>query len=111
MFKVTAEPKFTHTVKVMVPVDGGHKEQSFKATFKVLPVEELTAEDHSEDQAAGQIAVLRKAIISLDELVGDDDQPLPYSDELRDQLLGITYVRIALLRTYLTAITKAKSGN
>ena len=74
-------------------------------------VEELTAEDHSEDQAAGQIAVLRKAIISLDELVGDDDQPLPYSDELRDQLLGITYVRIALLRTYLTAITKAKSGN
>lgn len=111
MFKVTSEPQFTHTIKVMVPTDGGHMEQSFKATFRVIPIEDLAAEDDAEDKAAGQLRTLRKVIVSFGDLVGDDDQPLPYSDALRDQLLEVPYVRIALLRTYLSAVTKAKSGN
>lgn len=109
MFKVTAEPKFTHTVKVQVPVDGGYKEQSFKATFRVLAVDELSGGE--EDEAGQQVSTLRKVICDFDDLVGEDDQPLSYSDELRDKLISVPYVRIALMQTYLKAITKVRAGN
>lgn len=107
MFKVTADPTFTHTVHVMVPVDGGHKEQTFKATFGVISIEEL--EKVQDDE--GQRGVLQKVLRGMDDLIGDDDQPVPYSDELRDQLINVPYVRIALFQTYLGAISKAKTGN
>jgi hypothetical protein len=107
MFKVTADPTFTHKVRVMVPVDGGHTEQTFNATFGVMDVEELEKLQDEE----GQVAVLKKVIRTMSDLVGDDDQPLPYSDALRDKLIGVPYVRIAMFQTYLKAITKAKAGN
>ena len=107
MFKVTTDPQFTHPVKVFVPVDGGHAEQSFKATFRVEGVEEL---DQVQDEG-GQRAVLQRVIVGMSDLVGEDEQPLSYSDRLRDQLIGVPYVRIALFRTYLEAVTKAKAGN
>ena len=47
----------------------------------------------------------------MSDLVGDDDQPLEYNDALRDQLIGVPFVRIALFRTYLEAVTKARAGN
>lgn len=107
MFKVVAIPKFTRPVQVLVPTDGGHIEQSFKATFIVEDVEKLS---EIQDEG-GQKAVLQRVVCHMDDLVGDDDQALPYSDTLRDQLIGIPYVRIALFQTYLTAVTKAKTGN
>ncbi|MEA3265209.1 MAG: hypothetical protein U9R07_17190 [Pseudomonadota bacterium] len=112
MFKLSADPRFTHEVKVQVPVDGGHKEQSFKATFRVLPLDQLTAEDEdasSDDQS--QVNTLRKVVVGLDDLVDDAGEPVPYSDEIRDQLIGVPYVRIALMQTYIRAITKVKAGN
>lgn len=110
MFVVTNEPKFTHDVKVMVPVDGGFKEQSFKATFRVLPMAEL-ADDPMLDPGANQAATLRKVIAHLSDLVDDNQQAIEYSDSLRDQLIGVSYVRIALMQTYLAAVTKSKVGN
>lgn len=107
MFKITTNPTFTHSVHVMVPVDGGHKEQTFKATFAVMDVEELERVQDEE----GQRGVLRKVIKGFDELIGDDDKPVPFSDDLREQLIGVPFVRIALFQTYLKAISKAKAGN
>ena len=107
MFKITAEPKFTHPVTVMVPVDDGHKEQTFKVTFKVEDVEALDKLQGEE----GQKGVLQRVVCGMADLVGDDDQPLPYSAELRDQLIGVPYVRIAMFLTYMGAVTKAKAGN
>lgn len=107
MFKVSKEPRFTHEVKVMVPTDGGFEVQSFKATFRVIDVEKLSdVQDES-----GQKGVLQQVIAGMDELIGDDGQPLPYSDELRDQLIGVPYVRIALFTAYLRGVTKAPEGN
>ena len=107
MFKVTSEPKFTHSVKVCVPVDGGHREETFKATFRVIPIDEL------DDTATleGQQVLLRRVVSHLDELIGDDEKPLPYSDELRDQLIAVPYVRAAMFQTYLAAITLTRVGN
>lgn len=106
MFKVSSEHTFTHPVKVMVPVDGGHVEQSFKTKFRVLPLD-----DQADGSEEGEQVTLRKAIVSMSDLVGEDDQPLAYSDGLRDQLIAVPYVRIALMRAYIGAVAKARVGN
>lgn len=109
MFKVTREPKFTHEVKVMVPTDGGHEQQTFKATFKVMPLDELA--DNNTNTDSGQRGVLKKVVTDMSDLIGEDDQALPYSDELRDRMIEVPYVRVALFQTYLAALTKAPAGN
>lgn len=111
MFKVSADPRFTHEVKVMVPVDGGHTQQTFRATFRALPIDELTGDDDPGDPNGSNAALLKRVIVDLNDLLGDDDKPLTYSDELRDRLIGVPYVRVALMSTYIAAITKARAGN
>ena len=107
MFKITAKPTFTHTVHVMVPVDGGHREETFKATFEVKDIDQL---EKVQDEG-GQRGLLREVITGFDELIDDAGQAVPYSDELREQLIGVPYVRIALFQAYIAAIGKAKPGN
>ncbi|WP_375292319.1 hypothetical protein [Sphingomonas melonis] len=109
MFKVVAEPQFTHPVKVLVPVDGGHETQTFKATFRVLPSDQEDA-GHDLNTTAGSSSFLRDVLLSMSELEGENG-PIPYSDTLRDQLLKVPYVRTALARTYFDAVTKAALGN
>ncbi|MDE1917670.1 MAG: hypothetical protein KGJ57_18175 [Sphingomonadales bacterium] len=105
MFVVTHEPKFTHTVKVQVPTDKGHEVQSFKATFKVLPVIE------EGDATRSAKETLEAALCGVSDLVDDANQAVTYTDELRDQLIAIPYVRIALLDAYIKGVTKAPAGN
>ncbi|MEA3265220.1 MAG: hypothetical protein U9R07_17245 [Pseudomonadota bacterium] len=112
MFKLSTDPRFTHTVKVQVPVDRGHEEQSFKATFKVLPIDQLDAGEGDEaNEADRQVRLLKDVIVDLGDMVDDAGEAIPYSEAIRDQLIGIPYVRIALVRTYIAAITKVKAGN
>ncbi len=107
MFKVVSEPTFTATVTVCVPVDGGHSDQPFKAKFKVVDVDTLGDANGLE----GQQKLLRRVVVGLEDVVGDDGQQLPFNDELRDELIAVPYVRAALLHTYLAAIGKTKAGN
>jgi hypothetical protein len=109
MFKIVQNPEFTHTVPVMVPVDGGHVEQSLKCRFRVLPADEI--DSHDLATPAGTEAYLRAICVRFEDVCGDDGQPIPPSDALTDQLLGITFVRIALVRAYTEAMAKAKRGN
>jgi hypothetical protein len=111
MFKVVSQPTFTHPVDVLVPTDGGHEKQTFKATFRVLADADSDDDRHDLNSTAGSTAFLREVIVSLSDLAGDDDQPLPYNDGLRDRLLKVPYIRAALARTYFTAINKAAVGN
>jgi len=107
MFKITTEPKFTHPVTVCVPVDGGFKEQTFPVTFRVLPMDQLQQEEGS----AGQIETLRKVVVHMGELVDENDQPISYSDDIRDQLIQFSFVRLAILKKYIEAMSKMKAGN
>lgn len=107
MFTVTNDPQFTHDVKVQVPVDGGHKEETFKTRFRVIPIEEL--DDLSSLE--GQKLALKRVIVSMSDLVDNEGKEVSYSDELRDQLIGVPYVRLSLIRTYREGITKARPGN
>lgn len=109
MFHIADSPTFVHQVKVRVPVDGGHIDETLSATFKVVPVEALDACDLGTRE--GTDAFLTAAVERLDDLVDADGAPLPWSDALRDRVLALPYVRTALVAAYVEAVTGARLGN
>lgn len=109
MFIVTADPQFTHTVKVRVPVDGGFREETVNATYRVVPIEELEGFDLSSTD--GSTAFLKRAIARLDDLVDEAKKPVDYSDELRDRIINTPFVRVALVRDYFAATGGVAKGN
>jgi hypothetical protein len=111
MFKVTDQPQFTHPVDVLVPTDSGHETQTFKATFKVLPADEDQDQKFDLSTVTGSTSFLKEVLISMSDLVDAHDQPMTYSEGLRDRLLKVPYIRAALARTYYAAINKAAVGN
>ncbi len=109
MFVYDPRPTFTHKVKVKVPVNGGFEDQDFKATFAVMPTDEVATYDLS--QGEGSSDFLKKIVVGMDDLIGKDEQPIPYNDAVRDALIGQLYVRKALVRTYFEAVSGAQTGN
>ncbi len=115
MFVYDPRPTFTHTVKVRVPVDGGFEDQDFKATFQVMPSDEVANYDLNKGEGSADILgatdFLKKIVVGMSDLIGKDEKPLPYNDQLRDALLRQLYVRNALVRTYFSAVSGAQAGN
>lgn len=109
MFVVTNEPTFTHTVTAMAPIDGGHEKQTFKVTYRVVDGDEF--ETFDLDTVQGSTDFLRRIVASLDELVDDKKQPVPYSDKVRDQVIRMPWARRAITHGYFDAINKAAEGN
>lgn len=108
MFNITETPEFTHIVHVQTPVDGGHREDTFKARFRVIDDEDQKANFYKVGEVKDY---LRKLLISMDDLADGQKKPIPYSDEVRDKMLALPHVRMALLKTYNEALTKARVGN
>ena len=108
-FKLQSKPTFTHKVKVMTPVDGGHREESVRVTFEVLSTEEL--KDYDLATPEGTTDFLRRVVVRIDDVEGEDGHPAPWSDELRDQLIVWPPMRIALSQAYFAATGKARRGN
>lgn len=106
-FKINANPEFSRTVRVLVPEGDGHVEHTFEARFRVVD----ETDDNELVSRDGMKSFLREAIVSFDDIVGTDNQPMSYSEELRDQMLARSYVRLALMSTYSTAVTKLREGN
>jgi hypothetical protein len=109
MFKVLEKSTFTHDVPVLVPVDGGHEEQTLKTTFNYLDFEQIAPFDLKTPE--GTTAMLLAIVNCLHELQDEKGNTLPYTGELRDMLFRRQYVRQALIGHYLAAVTKAKEGN
>ena len=109
MFKVATDPTFTHDVPVFVPVDNGHREEKLRTTFRVLDGDETDALDPTSKD--GILAFLERAVVTFDDLVGDDDQPMDCTDVVRAKILSRPFVRVALFRAYTHAVTKARLGN
>lgn len=109
MFTITDEPTFRHDVKVKVPCDGGHREETISATFRVISDDETDKHDlYSRESSTSW---LKRIIVKLDGLVDTDKKPIPYSDEVRDRVIALPYARLAIAQTYLAAVTKAREGN
>ncbi len=99
-------PEFTHSVSVLVPVDGGHREETFKVRFRVIDQQDfdLTTE-------AGTTLFLREVVREASDLVDANGQPVLWSDAVRDWMLGTTYVRVALAAAYFSALRKVRAKN
>jgi hypothetical protein len=108
MFKITKNPEFTHDVPVLVPCDGGHVEQSLRVRFRAISVDEMNTHSMYGD---GQETYLRAVCVRFEDVADDDGQPIPPSEELTTKLLAIPFVRVALIRAYTLAMSKAKTGN
>jgi len=111
MFKIVTNPEFTHDVTVMTPVDGGFKEETFKCRFKLLDADRIDKFSITSSFSALNATFLKEVIVRFEDLIGDDDKPLPYNDALRDLVLATPGAQMALMQTYLTAISKVKQGN
>ncbi|MEX2126973.1 MAG: hypothetical protein WD871_01850 [Xanthobacteraceae bacterium] len=109
MFKIVDRLTFTHTVRVMVPADNGHREETLRATYRVLRVDEINAFNVRDPNGARDF--LREAIVKLDDLADESGNALAYSDAVRDAVLGLPHARAALASAYLDAVERAKAKN
>ena len=109
MFNIETRPEFTRTVKVQVPEGEAVREYDFRATFVWLPSDEL--EEFDNRTTEGIKDMLRAVIVRCDDLLGKGDKPVEWSDGVREQLLGWSNSRLALLLAYNSAWTEEKRGN
>lgn len=107
--QITKVARFTHDVKILIPIDGGHREDNLKVTYNYLGLDETKAFDLSTPE--GTTAYLKAIIHSFDDLTDDKNKPVGYTAALRDQLLNAQYVRQPVMGHYLDAVRKVKPGN
>lgn len=109
MFNVAKERIFKRAVKINVPDGDGVSEETLQATYRALDEEAEKKFDLAT--VDGTKEFLRTAIVRLDDVVGQDGETLTYSAELRDLVLGASYARVALVRTYFVELVGAREGN
>lgn len=112
MFKVVKpeegdKPTYTWPVSVKKPVDFGKwATYTFNAKFEYLPDEEIQQvfENARLDRDNADIAV--RALVGWGpEVVGGDDQPLPYSEENKKLMFSQLYVKKAVLAAFIESIS------
>lgn len=109
MFKLLKNPTFLHDVPIMVPVDGGHEERPLKVRFRALHSDDLAHHDFASRE--GQEAYLRAIVVGFPAVSDDDGQPIADDDALFRQMVGMSFVRLALMAAYNDAILKARAKN
>ena len=56
-------------------------------------------------------AGLRKSILHLGDLCDEDGNPVEYSEDVREAILGLPYARVALIEAYTAGLHAARAGN
>lgn len=108
MFVINTKPTFTRTVEVKVPKGSDFEIQTFKATFQVV---EETEDAITVGDTVALNDMLRERIVSMADLEDADGKTITYSKAVRDQVLSLPYVRLALMATYNKAMFGEIAGN
>lgn len=100
MFKVVKQYAFKAVVTVRVPNEHGkYSVQTFTAHFQVLPqaeLNELFAKNSTVD-----VPLLKRVLTGWEpDLVDENGEPLPFSEETRDAIINIPFARAGLVDTY-----------
>lgn len=101
MFKLLEEPRWTWPVTVRVPVEGGLEDRTFRAHFRLVPAPRRAELDAMAD---GTDQLLREAVLQVMDVTDEAGATLPHSPELLEALIGIPWVRMGLLRSYMEAM-------
>lgn len=109
MFKLLQNPEFDHTVKVQLPVNGGHEAQTFTGRFRALSISDT--EQHNTLTTEGTNQYLRAIFVGWEGVSDDQGEPVQFNDANRDRMIDLPFVRMALLETYNAAMMGAKRGN
>ncbi|MGJ5203640.1 hypothetical protein [Bradyrhizobium sp. HKCCYLR20261] len=109
MFKISTGRTFTHDVKVLMPSDVGHTEETLRTKFVYLDVDEINKFDLTTMDGTSKF--LDAVVVRFNDLTDDDGQSIQCNDEIREQLLRSPNVRLALSKHYLHAVTRAPEGN
>jgi len=107
--KIATKTTFRRDVRVFTPIDGGHRQETLKATFNYLGVEEVDKFDLKTTD--GTTEFLKAVVARLDGLTDESGADVLYNDEVRDQLFNLQHVRLALCKEFFDTVSKAKSGN
>ena len=108
MFKLTDVYEFDWPVTVKKPVDGGKfAAESFTVRFLMVPRARLV-----ELARDGGFDLLREVVVGWRDVNGEGDAAIAFTEEAREQLIAIPYVRAPLIDAYTDAIEgKARRKN
>ncbi len=109
MFKLDANRTFARDVIVMVPIDGGFREETLKTVFIYRDVDYQGKFDLSKRDET--TAFLEDIVNRFEGVVDDAGQPLMHGPELRRQLFAMHFVRQALISSYAKAVSQVAEGN
>lgn len=109
MFKLVANPTFKHRVTAQVPIDGGHDEQAFYVTYRVLTTDRVG--QFALHTNEGTTEFLNAVVASCDDITDEAGNKIEWSDSVRDEVFRMPYARAAISAGYFDAINKARKGN
>ncbi len=109
MLKIVKNPEFTARVKVQVPTENGVIEESFVGRFRTISISD--AEKFNGFATEEVSNWLRRILIGWEGIKDEDGKDVPFSDEAREQLIDIPFIRNAIGAAYNAAMMGAKRGN
>jgi hypothetical protein len=112
MLKIIRNPEFNAPVKVLVPTDGGQREQQFTVRFRALTRSEEMGFDPLN--ATSTEDFLRRIVVGWEDLKDEDGSAFEFSDEHLNVLIDLHYIRFALVQTYtsqISGVRAARRGN
>lgn len=133
MFKLSSELTFRWPIKPIEPdpeSPGMLIERKFIGIFKTIAPKKAKASDKARreilkratadatvetltqanaDLSAHDLAAVRDVLIGWEEIVGDDDNPLPFNDETFAAVYAHDHVRAAIVKAYAEAISQDKA--
>lgn len=108
MFRVNQLPRVTVPVPLFVEVDGERQDHSFTATFDIIDPEALGIDI---TEVSGDRELLERVIVDLGDIAGDDGKSLPFTSDLKRQVLARIDARAALLKAFFGEVPKLIRGN
>lgn len=108
MFKIVDVSSFKWPVKISIPRDGGKFTQAtFTAEFAALPQDEI--DRALEDVRAGSLdAGFASQVLCgwpAGQVQDADGSELPYSDEAKEKLLRMSYVRNGVVEAFFDGVS------
>ena len=112
-FKLVTDRVVEWPVVIKVPVNGGAtQDQRMTAHFKIVDMDrfrQLTFDNDGDDIDRD---LLREVLVNWgDDVCDEDDKPLPFSHELREQLISSIAATSALVKAYSDVINGRKLKN
>jgi len=124
MFILKKEATFTHPIVFTTPADGGtQKEETFDATFKIIPQSRINEIGLQAQQKKNEIengimdgTEISDLLIADEILVGwdgitDGDKPVPFTKATKKQVLDIAGLANLLVTIYFEEVSKQKIKN